>query len=517
MKQFSSPVLRGAAPLFAMRAAAVVVVLAAGFAGWRRRTTSAPAPRPWFVAPSEQVPRRPWASFVEAACGSDWIGTCDDVRDPARLIAQSATPIVLTGAPSSAWPALLRWRNSSYLAEAVPAIGTSGVPVLRSAERPAVFVYQRGDRILGRTGAVTPATFWQQDTFAEGLGPDIFFDDRRAPAAYFSHILGTETQFGDNEIASLSQDARPRDPFQIAGGPHTTLWMGNRGPTANTHYDAQINFVAQVVGTKRWVVFGPEQWPDMHVHPFFHPRFRQSQRFYGEPGVVPGGSAYIEAAVEARYVIDLQPGEVLFLPAFWFHRVEALSSPTISVASWSDIEGQSEVEAIIAFRLPRVLQPVAGEGDGYATRLDPRTALTAVFLRCVVSLVLWGGDDDDPVACAEKASSFIGAVVESRYLWAGHSMALREPALGCGPEWGEQRCPADPVSAQVASGAHELMKDARELADLFKRIPGEGVHHSGMIELTLGDYLERAASEVVGHARVCPFLRCVRLPTSWAL
>ena len=38
-------------------------------------------------------------------------------------------------------------------------IGTSGVPVLRSAERPAVFVYQRGDRILGRTGAVTPATF----------------------------------------------------------------------------------------------------------------------------------------------------------------------------------------------------------------------------------------------------------------------------------------------------------------------------------------------------------------------
>ena len=140
-----------------------------------------------------------------------------------------------------------------------------------------------------------------------------------------------------------------------------------------------------------------------------------------------------------------------------------------------------------------------------------------MFLRCVVSLVLGNGDDHDPAACAEDAASFIGAVVESRYLWAGHSMALREPALGCGPEWGEHRCPADPVSAQVASGARELMSDAHELAGLFRRIPGEGVHHDGILALTLGDFLERVASEVVGHARVCPFLRCVRLPTSWAL
>ena len=63
-------------------------------------------------------------------------------------------------------------------------------------------------------------------------------------------------------------------------------------------------------------------------------------------------------------MIDLEPGEVLFLPAFWFHRVEALSSPTISVASWSDIAGQSEVESINTFRLPRLLRPAAGEGEG---------------------------------------------------------------------------------------------------------------------------------------------------------
>ena len=499
----------------------LVVAVAAGLAGLWRRTTSREAPRPWYAAPAESVPRRPWASFVEAAC---LLEACDDVRDPARLVAQSATPIVLTGAPSSAWPALSRWRNSSYLAETVPTIGSTGKRVLRSAERPAVFVYQRGNRILGRTGAVTSATFWQLDSYAaEGVGPDVFFDDDgRAPAVYFSHDLGTESQSVDNEVATLAQDATPRDQFQIGGRPSTTLWMGNRGPTANTHYDETINFVTQVVGTKRWVLFAPEQWLDMHVHPLFHPRFRQSQRFYDEPGRAggaPGGSAHVEAAVEARYVIDLEPGEVLFLPAFWFHRVEALSSPTISVATWSEIEGQSEIEAIVAStfpgHLPRGLRPVAGEG--YATRLDPRTALTSVFLRCVVSFVLRGGENDDPAACAERASSFIGDVVESRYLWAGHSMALREPALGCGPEWGDQRCPADPVSAQVASRAHELINDARELAGLFERIPGEGVHHDGTVELILGDYLERVATEVVGPARVCPFLRCVRLPTSWAL
>ena len=69
----------------------------------------------------------------------------------------------------------------------------------------------------------------------------------------------------------------------------------------------------------------------------------------------------------------------------------------------------------------------------------------------------------------------------------------------------------------MASRAHELINDARELAGLFERIPGEGVHHDGTVELILGDYLERVATEIVGPARVCPFLRCVRLPTSWAL
>ena len=103
---------------------ALVVAVAAGLAGLWRRTTSREAPRPWYVAPAESMPRRPWASFVEAAC---LLEACDDVRDPARLVAQSATPIVLTGAPSSAWPALSRWRNSSYLAETVPTIGSTGI------------------------------------------------------------------------------------------------------------------------------------------------------------------------------------------------------------------------------------------------------------------------------------------------------------------------------------------------------------------------------------------------------
>ena len=211
-----------------------------------------------------------------------------------------------------------------------------------------------------------------------------------------------------------------------------------------------------------------------------------------------------------QYVVEMVPGDVLYLPPYWWHRVEALDSPSISVSTWSNWAAQRHVDKIERFPLPSALR----SEQGYATRLDPRAALSALYLRCVVSLVLRGdvGDEAATTCGSEESYAFIRTVVGSRYM---SGMAERERALGCGPEWSESRCPHGRAESDRAS-VDGIVTEARELAGVFALIPGESVYRNGTIGLLLGDFLERAAGEVFGPARVCPFLRCAALPTAWA-
>jgi hypothetical protein len=52
------------------------------------------------------------------------------------------------------------------------------------------------------------------------------------------------------------------------------LFSGNITPV---HYDEQENFFAQVFGYKRFILFPPEEFPNMYPHPTYHPCDRQSQ------------------------------------------------------------------------------------------------------------------------------------------------------------------------------------------------------------------------------------------------
>lgn len=184
-----------------------------------------------------------------------------------------------------------------------------------------------------------------------------------------------------------------------------------------------------------------------------------------------------------------------------------------------------------------------GGGDEYATRLDPRTALTAAFLRQVVAGVLElypelalvdmvggsGGREgaqpegeakdvgETKVTAAEgqDARAFVRSVVESRYLAGSPSLAEREPVLGCGAEWSEARCVNVDVGQAVARMLPKVAQDAGEVVALFADLPLSARHNDGVAGLLLGDYLEQIASEVVGPTRVCPFLRCVSTSVAW--
>lgn len=115
--------------------------------------------------------------------------------------------------------------------------------------------------------------------------------------------------------------------------PLASIWIGNR-TTAATHYDMSNNIACCMVGRRRFTLFPPDQIANLYPGPL-------------EP--TPGGQVvsmvdlrapdldiyprFAEAMANAM-VADLEPGDVLFYPAMWWHNVEALDDFNVMINYW---------------------------------------------------------------------------------------------------------------------------------------------------------------------------------------
>jgi hypothetical protein len=109
------------------------------------------------------------------------------------------------------------------------------------------------------------------------------------------------------------------------------FWLGPGGTVTPAHFDRQDNFNVQVTGRKRWTLFAPGDSDNLYFlqevpvpiyspvdveHPDMrrHPRFRAAQ----------------------PYETVLRPGDVLYLPAGWWHHVRTLEmSITLNFWWWT--------------------------------------------------------------------------------------------------------------------------------------------------------------------------------------
>ncbi|HEY3606277.1 MAG TPA: cupin-like domain-containing protein [Pseudonocardiaceae bacterium] len=100
-----------------------------------------------------------------------------------------------------------------------------------------------------------------------------------------------------------------RDLYGDAAATNHQLWIGQRGGITRLHQDSYSVDVmhAQIVGEKLWYIMGPKA------------ELRRDQR----------GDIDLDALCKSadtqltRFV--LSPGDVLYLPAWWFHRIELRS------------------------------------------------------------------------------------------------------------------------------------------------------------------------------------------------
>nr|CAD7588920.1 unnamed protein product [Timema genevievae] len=120
------------------------------------------------------------------------------------------------------------------------------------------------------------------------------------------------------------------------------LLIALEGNVTPCHYDEQQNLFAQIRGHKRCVLFPPEQFECFYPYPVFHPHDRQSQVDFEHPDFVRFPKFKNAKGQEAV----LGPGDVLYIPIYWWHHVESLmrGDYTLSINFWYKAGPTGQVE-----------------------------------------------------------------------------------------------------------------------------------------------------------------------------
>ncbi|MFZ2995812.1 cupin-like domain-containing protein [Sphingobium sp.] len=149
--------------------------------------------------------------------------------------------------------------------------------------------------------------------------------DTDAPTRYLGSLPIDQYLPGfaqDNGLAILPPSAAPR------------IWMGNASVIA-CHYDSYDNLACVVAGHRRFTLYPPEAIADLYVGPIDY-------TLAGQPVSLAAGSMDNDRyprfanARDGAMIVDLSPGDALYLPKLWWHQVEAQSPFNILVNYWWD-------------------------------------------------------------------------------------------------------------------------------------------------------------------------------------
>jgi hypothetical protein len=149
-------------------------------------------------------------------------------------------------------------------------------------------------------------------------------DDAEPPALFIqsASIPDSLPGFADaNALALANPTAVPR------------IWVGN-SVTVTTHYDLSDNIACVVGGRRRFTFFPPEQIRNLYVGPIHYTLAGQPVSLVSleEPDLAR--YPRFAEAMAAAQVAELEPGDAVFIPYFWWHHVKSLERFNVLVNYW---------------------------------------------------------------------------------------------------------------------------------------------------------------------------------------
>jgi hypothetical protein len=112
-----------------------------------------------------------------------------------------------------------------------------------------------------------------------------------------------------------------------------SIWIGNRTCIA-AHFDNTDNIACVVAGRRRFTMFPPDQIGNLYVGPLDLTPAGQPVSLVDIRNPDLTRFPRYSAALEVAEVAELGPGDAVYVPALWWHHVEALDDFNVLVNYW---------------------------------------------------------------------------------------------------------------------------------------------------------------------------------------
>lgn len=244
----------------------------------------------------------------------------------AAELSRLRTPVLVKGSQVRDWKALQLW-TPQYLAKKVSFLKNA-----RNGTEPRFIGVSTKEGLMD-VSLLHPAkeagrNFRLQDIRMK----DFLLYDQAKPKSEYHYYSGPMAWWP----GELHSHVMPIDFLQVDKElAVASVWMGHEGVTAQCHFDRSYNFFAQIHGRKRWTLYPPETWSLFYLYPHLHPNYHQSQVDSANPDL----ERFPHFARPNGQQVILEPGDVLYIPPYWFHQVESLDTGiSLSVISPSEEE-----------------------------------------------------------------------------------------------------------------------------------------------------------------------------------
>ena len=122
--------------------------------------------------------------------------------------------------------------------------------------------------------------------------------------------------------------------FAVRGiDPPPSIWIGNR-TIASAHFDAPNNLACCVAGRRRFTLFPPEQIFNLYPGPLDPTPGGQAVSLVDFDAPDFGKYPRFREALAAAMVVEVEPGDAVFVPSMWWHHVQGLSAFNTLVNYW---------------------------------------------------------------------------------------------------------------------------------------------------------------------------------------
>jgi lysine-specific demethylase 8 len=237
------------------------------------------------------------------------------IKEFDRYITQNQ-PVIITGVANQ-WEAYNNWTPELFK----HMFGELTVPV-RPTDNEINLFFAEDDRkkLLRFADYIDLITNWNSP-------------NQRPP--YFGNIFLDEPEVRPI-VEPILQDFDFPNYFTDSNRNDVHLWIGAAEQKSTIHNDNYENLNAQIYGKKAFLLFSPEQ------HPFLYP-VKIDDELWSSP-IDPQNPDLIKYPLFDRtscLEAVLEPGEILFIPVFWWHQARSITT-AINLNMWAFTKKVSE-------------------------------------------------------------------------------------------------------------------------------------------------------------------------------